>query len=184
MDPTSSRSLCEVSGSAKMALLSWSYNTMRYLLTREEVTGKRPVWSVLTFPVNSTVCRYAILVRTLGSCKGLGWVVITGGLEMGVAGEVFLVDRTFFRSWCRWPFAVARLLGKCLRTRAEVRPGHGVKKTEVMAAFQVDTTGLNADRWRYCTMSDFVERVLTLFENRVCRGMCATGDGSMLWRSM
>ena len=64
---------------------------------------------------------------------------------MGVAGEVFLVDRTFFRSWRRCPFAVARILGKCLRTIAEVRPGHVVKKPEVMAAVQVNTTGLEAD---------------------------------------
>ena len=96
-----SRSLQEVSGSARMALLSWSYKTMRYLLLREELTGKRPVWSGLTFPVNSTVCRYAILVRTLGSFEGRLGVVITGGLEMGVAVEVVLVDSTFFRSWRR-----------------------------------------------------------------------------------
>ena len=79
-----SLSLQEASGSAKMALLSWSYKTMRYLLPREEVTGKRPVWSVLTFPVNYTVCRYEIWVRTLGSYEGRGGVVITGGSEMGV----------------------------------------------------------------------------------------------------
>ena len=97
----SSRLLREVSGSAKMALLSWSYKTMRYLLPWEEVTGKRPVWSVLTFPVNLTVCRYDIWVWALGSCKGSGGVVITGGLEMGVEGEVVLVDRMFCRSWRR-----------------------------------------------------------------------------------
>ena len=123
----SSRSLREVSGSARMALLSWSYKTMRYLLPQEEVTGKLPVWSVLTFPVNLTVCRYTIWVLTPGSCKGRGGVVITGGLEMGVGGEVVLVERTFFQSWCRLPLAVARLLGKCLGTRVEVRPGHEVK---------------------------------------------------------
>ena len=82
--------LREVSGSARMALLSWSYKTMRYLLPREEVTIKCPVWSVLTYPVNSTVCRYAIWVWTPGSSKGRGGVVITGGSEMGVAGEVVL----------------------------------------------------------------------------------------------
>ena len=95
------RSLREVSGSTRMALLSWLYNTMRYLLLQEEVTGKRPVWSVLTFPVNLTVCRYNIWVWTLSSYKGRGAVVITGGSEMGVVGEVVLVDRTFFRSWSR-----------------------------------------------------------------------------------
>ena len=84
-----------------MVLLSWLYKTMSYLLPQEEVTGKHPVWSVLTFPVNSTVCRYVIWVRTLGSCEGRGGVVITGGLEMEVAGEVVLVDRRFCRSWRR-----------------------------------------------------------------------------------
>ena len=107
----SSRLLREVSGSAKMALLSWSYNTMRYLLPREEVTGKHPVWSVLTFPVNSTVCRYAIWVRTLGSCEGRDRVVITGRLETGAGGEVFIEERTFCRYWPRCPFAEAIILG-------------------------------------------------------------------------
>ena len=64
---------------------------------------------------------------------------------MGVAVELFLVDRAFCRSWRRGPFAVARLLGIFLRTRDEVIPGHVVKKPEVMAAVQVDTTGLKAD---------------------------------------
>ena len=63
---------------------------------------------------------------------------------------------------------MARLLGKYLRTRAEVRPGHVVKKPAVMAVVQVDTTGLKADRRRYCIMSDLVERVWTLFEHGEC----------------
>ena len=29
-------------GSERMALLSWSYKTMRYLILREDVTGNRP----------------------------------------------------------------------------------------------------------------------------------------------
>ena len=44
VDRMTSRLLREVSGSARMALLSWSYKTMRYLIPREEVTGKRLVW--------------------------------------------------------------------------------------------------------------------------------------------
>ena len=79
---------------------------------------------------------------------------------------------------------MARILDKYLRTRAEVRPSHMVKKPEVMAAVQVDKTGLKADHWRYWTMADLFERVWTFFENGECRCMCATGDGSMLWRSM
>ena len=54
---------------------------------------------------------------------------------------------------------VVRLLVKCLQTREKVSPGRVVKKTEVMAAVQVDMTGLKADRWRYWTMSDLVESV-------------------------
>ena len=171
----SSRLLQEVSGSTRMALLSWWYKTMKYFLPWEEVTGKRLVWSVLTFPVNSTVCRYAIWIQTLGSCKGRRRVFITGGLEMGVAGEVVLVDHTFCRSWRRQPFAVARILGKCLRTSAEVSPGHVVKKPEVMAEVQVNMMGLKADRWRYWTMLDLVESAWTLLENGEGGGMGVAG---------
>ena len=55
---------------------------------------------------------------------------------------------------------------KFLRTRAEVRPGHVVKKPVVMAVVQVDTTGLKSALWRYFIMSDLVERVWTLIEHR------------------
>ena len=60
---------------------------------------------------------------------------------------------------------MARLLGKCLRTRAEVRLGHVVKKPAVMAVVQVNTTGMNADQWRYCIIYDLVERVWISFEH-------------------
>ena len=59
-------------------------------------------------------------------------------------------------------------MGKCFQTRAELRPGHVVKKPAVMAVVQVDTAGLKAARWRYCIMSDLVERVWTLFEHGEC----------------
>ena len=95
--------------------------------------------------MNSIVYSYAIWVQTLASCKGRGGVVITGGLEIVVTGEVFLVDHTFCRSWQSCPFAVARILGKCLQTRAELRPVHVVKKPAMIAVVQVDTTGLKAD---------------------------------------
>ena len=63
---------------------------------------------------------------------------------MVVAGEVFLVDRTFYRSWRRCPFAMAMLLSKCFRTRANVSLGHVVKKPAVIAVVHDDTTGLKA----------------------------------------
>ena len=67
-------------------------------------------------------------------------------------------------------------MGKCLRTRAEVIPGHVVKKPEVMGAVQVDTTRMKADQWKYWTMSDLVESAWTLFENGECGGMGEIGD--------
>ena len=79
---------------------------------------------------------------------------------------------------------MARLLGNCLRTRAEVSPGHVVKKPEVMAAVQVETTGLKADQWMYWTMYDLVESAWTLFENGECGGMGEKGHLLKIWRSM
>jgi hypothetical protein len=64
-----------------------------------------------------------------------------------------LVERTFLRSWRSWPFSVARDLGRCLRTRAEVKPGQVVKKPASMAAVQVLVAGLKHARYRYVTKS-------------------------------
>ena len=82
-----------------------------------------------------------------------------------MAGEVFLVDHTFCRSWRRRPSAVAMLLGKCFWTRSDVRPGHVVKKPAVIAVVYDDKKGTKADLWRYFMMSDLVDRVWTLFEH-------------------
>ena len=71
---------------------------------------------------------------------------------------------------------MARLWGKCLRTRAEVSPDHVVEKPELMAAIQVNTTGLKNYQWRYWTMSDLVEIVWTLLENGEGGGMGDIGD--------
>ena len=87
---------------------------------------------------------------------------------MVVAGEVFLVDFTFCRSWRRCPFAVTMLLDKYFRIRADVRPGHVMKKPGVIVVVHDDTTGLKAALWRYSMMSDLVERVWTLFEHGEC----------------
>ena len=76
-----------------------------------------------------------------------------------MAGEVFLVERTFCRSWRRCPFVVAMILGKRFLTRAAVSPGYVVKKPVVIAVVHDDTTGLKAALWRYCMMSDLVDRV-------------------------
>ena len=63
---------------------------------------------------------------------------------------------------------MAVLLGNFFRTRADVRPGHVVKKPGVIAVVHDDMTGLKADLWRYCMMSDLVERVCTFFEHGEC----------------
>ena len=120
--------------------------------------------SVLRVPVNVVLGR---LVR--------GGVVITGGLEMIVAGEVFLADRTFYWYWRRCPFAVAMFLGKYFQTRAGVILVHVVKKPAVISVVYDETTGLKAALWRYCMMSDLAERVCTLFDHRECCSRCVFG---------
>ena len=77
MDRMSSRLLQEVSGSARMALLPWSYKTMRYLLPREEVTGKQPVCSV----THVDDVRYIVVwggskIPTFETVWGLGATVV------------------------------------------------------------------------------------------------------------
>ena len=56
-------------------------------------------------------------------------------------------------------------MGKCFRKIAELRPGHVMKKPAVIAVVQVDTAWVKAAWWRYCIMSDLVERECTLFDN-------------------
>ena len=116
---------------------------MTYLVPLLDVVGKRPVWSLYTVPVKATVLAYAQWVRTLVS-DGREHVVIIGGELTEVTG--ILVERTFFRSCRKWPFAVARDLSKCLRTRLEVSPGQVVKKPASMAVVQVLMTGLKQAR--------------------------------------
>ena len=90
------------------------------------------------------------LTGTRNTDNGIYYIdLITGGLETGVAGEVFLVDRTFCWSWRRSPFAMVTLLGKCFRTRADVRPCHVVKKPAVILVVHDETTGLKEALWRY-----------------------------------
>ena len=63
---------------------------------------------------------------------------------------------------------MAMLLGKCFWTRAKLRPGHVVKKPAVILVVHVYMTGLKDAWWRYCIISDLVERVWTLFEHGEC----------------
>ena len=87
---------------------------MRYLLSRLEVTEKRPVWSVETVPVSLIVSKKTWWDRTGGSCW-LGRTIGDGEIEG-------LVDRMFFRSRLRFLFAVASNLGRFFCTSLDVRP--------------------------------------------------------------
>ena len=62
------------------------------------------------------------------------------------------------------PFAVAMLLGKFFRTRADVIPGHVVKKPAVIAVVHDETKGLKAALWRYFMIYDLENMVWTLLE--------------------
>ena len=62
-----------------------------------------------------------------------------------------LVERMFFRSCFRCPFAVASDLGSCLRTSSDVRAGQVAKNPASMALVQVCTVGLKAHWWMYWT---------------------------------
>ena len=60
------------------------------------------------------------LVRWFG-VSGIGWLSGSGSRRSD------LVDRMFCRCWCRWPLMEGMDLGRCLRTRSDVRPGHVAK---------------------------------------------------------
>ena len=47
-----------------------------------------------------------------------------------------------------WPLDMAIDLGRCLRTRLDVSPGHVVKRLVLMALIHVEGTGLNEYLWR------------------------------------
>ena len=91
-----------------------------YLFHRLDVKGKRPVWPVAIFLLDSIALKKVCWVR-----GGLSGCCVLGG--GAVAGGVWgLVDQAFCQSCQRWPFAVASDLARCFRTKLEVRPGHVV----------------------------------------------------------
>ena len=93
-----------------------------------------------------------VWVDVVSGCAvgGLGevWVAIALGLVLRFAwnrrGKGDLVERRPCRSSFRWPLSVAIDLGKCFRTRLEVKPGQVAKKPLSIALHQVDMQGLNA----------------------------------------
>ena len=71
---------------------------------------------------------------------------MTCGGETVVEVGAGLVERTFWRSWRRWPLAVVMDLGMYLHTRAEVSPGKVVRYPVSMDFVQVDIKGLKQAR--------------------------------------
>ena len=105
-------------GSTKMALVSWSYSTTRYLLPLLEVTEKRPIWLL-----------YTLLVISITFIDiALGWtgsVVIPQCWLLSVS-SVSVPDLIFCKSCFKWPCIVAGDFGRCFLTSSSVKPGHVV----------------------------------------------------------
>ena len=85
------------------------------------------------FSIRFSVCRMPSIM--------IGWCIGCAGCVGGSGGWV-LVDRTFWHAILRWPFSVSMDLGRCLRTRLDMRPGQVVKNPVSMALHQVFMTVL------------------------------------------
>ena len=70
-------------------------------------------------------------------------VPVTGRSGVGSWG---LVDLTFFLASLLWPFAVARLFGRCFYMSSDVSPGHVEKLPLLIAVINVVGTGEKAAR--------------------------------------
>ena len=112
---------------------------MTYLVPLLDVLGKQPIWLVAILPIICSGLKCTSLVQT---CS----VVISAGCILFVAdgGGRSLVERIFIFVLRMCPFDVVIDSGRYLRTMSAVRPGHAAKKSESMAAIQVEGTGLNA----------------------------------------
>lgn len=74
----------------------------------------------------------------------------------GKIGRLFEVDLRLFGLVLRCPFAVARDLGRYLRTASAVSPGQVVKKLFSIAWIQVDMEGLKQALCRKSISCGFV----------------------------
>lgn len=130
---------------------------MTYLVPLLDVLGNLPIWSVEILPVICIGLKCTTLVRSCFDVISAGVFLV--GADGG--GRDF-VERMFIFFLRICPFAVAIDLGRCLRTRSEVRPGQVVKNPASMATIQVEGTGLKAAWWRYTTKSRSVFWVYAL----------------------
>ena len=75
------------------------------------------------------------------------------GSGVGAGGRV---DLEFSQASLAWPFAVARLFGRCFAISSAVWPGHVENFPLLMAAIKVLRTGKKAARWLYIARSGLV----------------------------
>ena len=68
-------------------------------------------------------------------------------LVLATGGSWGLVDLTFFLAILLWPFAVARLFGRCLDIRSAVSHGHVEKFPLLISEINVVGTGEKAAWW-------------------------------------
>ena len=90
------------------------------------MVGKRPVRSV----ASKSLGYYTVTCMVLVLETGRSWV-----------GSWGLVDLTFFLARLSWPFAVARLFGRCFDMISAVSPGHVEKLPLLIAVINVVRTG-------------------------------------------
>jgi hypothetical protein len=96
------------------------------------------------------------------------------------AAIVFVVERKFFRLWLRFPFTVASSLGRFLRTKYSVRPGHVAKCPAQIAFNHVSGTGLNAAACKNRTRSRLFLHSYTLCASQECNVFWASTPPCML----
>ena len=136
-------------GSAKMALVSQSHNTITCWCPREDFTGSLPVRSMA---ISCLAC-----TRTHVS------FVLLSSFLFGLPGAAFLVERMPCLCCRMWPFGVMCDFGRCLRIDSGVSPGHAEQWLFSMAAIQVCATGCAAAAWRNSASSAFVVVWCALF---------------------
>ena len=93
------------------------------------MVGKRPVRSVTRKSLGSTTMMCMVLV------------LVTGRSGVGSWG---LVDLIFFLASLSWPFAVARLFGRCFDMSSAVSPVHVEKLPLLIDVINVVGTGEKA----------------------------------------
>ena len=68
-------------------------------------------------------------------------------MVLAASGSWGLVDLTFCLASLLWPFAVARLFGRCLDISSAVSPGHVEKFSLLIAEINVVGPGEKAALW-------------------------------------